>query len=251
VLKAADNSPRRRLLASTAALVCLVTAVYTVEAAEPLAVGRFAERPVDAGFGEEWTVTELPSITPARFRLEEIDGRGVVRVDADNAAASLTRALRWDPADQPWLTWQWQVDDVVSGGDIRHKAGDDLAARLYVFFDYDLDRLSWTDRVALRMARWLHGEQVPAAALCYVWANQAEPGARMWNAYTDRVRVVVLRNGDDPRMTWVSERRNLLDDYREAFGDPVPDVTGVAIAADTDQTGESVTAWFGDIRAEP
>jgi hypothetical protein len=30
----------------------------------------------------------------------------------------------------------------------------------------------------------------------------------------------------------------------------VPRVTGIAIGNDTDQTGESATAWFGDFRLE-
>lgn len=47
---------------------------------------------------------------------------------------------------------------------------------------------------------------------------------------------------------WADERRNLAVDFRNAFGDVAPFVTGIAVAADTDQTGESVTAWFGDIR---
>ena len=41
---------------------------------------------------------------------------------------------------------------------------------------------------------------------------------------------------------------DLAADFRTAFGDVKPRVTGIAIAADTDQTGETVTAWFGDIR---
>jgi hypothetical protein len=28
-------------------------------------------------------------------------------------------------------------------------------------------------------------------------------------------------------------------------------VTGVAAGSDTDQTGDTVTAWFGDLRLEP
>jgi hypothetical protein len=30
----------------------------------------------------------------------------------------------------------------------------------------------------------------------------------------------------------------------------VPRVTGIAVGNDTDQTGETVTAWFGDFRLE-
>jgi pyruvate/2-oxoacid:ferredoxin oxidoreductase beta subunit len=63
--------------------------------------------------------------------------------------------------------------------------------------------------------------------------------------------MIVLRNATDSVGNWVEEKRNLAADFRAAFGDVAPVVTGVAIAADTDQTGESVTAWFGDIGFGP
>ena len=44
--------------------------------------------------------------------------------------------------------------------------------------------------------------------------------------------------------------RHLGDDYRRSFADAngsLPDVNGVAIMTDTDDTGESATAYYGDI----
>jgi Protein of unknown function (DUF3047) len=45
----------------------------------------------------------------------------------------------------------------------------------------------------------------------------------------------------------VIEERNVLDDYRRAFGEEPPPIAGVAVMTDTDDTGASATAWFGDI----
>ena len=42
-------------------------------------------------------------------------------------------------------------------------------------------------------------------------------------------------------------RRNVADDFERLFGEPAPSVIGIAIGADTDDTEESVTAWFGDL----
>jgi len=102
------------------------------------------------------------------------------------------------------------------------------------------------------IARSLYGATVPTAALCYVWDNRHAPGTTRWNPYTDRVRTVVLRSGAPG--AWASESRDLEADFREAFGAgwkaAVPAVTGIAAGNDTDQTGERVTAWFGDFRLE-
>jgi len=46
---------------------------------------------------------------------------------------------------------------------------------------------------------------------------------------------------------WVNEERNVYEDYRKAFGEEPPMVSGVAIMTDTDNTGESAIAYYGDI----
>ena len=67
--------------------------------------------------------------------------------------------------------------------------------------------------------------------------------------------MVVLESGNARAGSWVAESRDVEADFRAAFGLPekaaVPAIDGVALSADTDQTGESVTAWFGDVRLEP
>ena len=218
-----------------------------VVANAPLALGGFSHMSPTTGFDDGWTVSELPDITPTRFELVDDDGVTVVQAQADGAAASLTRTISWDPSTHTTLNWRWRVDRVVQRSDITTKAGDDFAARLYVFFGYPLEHLSLIDRTKLRLARWLYGDRVPTAAICYVWANTEDVGTSTWNAYTDRVRVIVLRNADSETGTWVDEQRNPAEDFLAAFGKPAPQATGIAVAVDTDQTGESVTTWFGDI----
>ncbi len=209
--------------------------------------GHFSGMPLGAEFTDGWQLLALRDIKPTQFRLVEDAGVPVVRAQADAAGGSLLRSIRWDTAGHPRLQWRWRVDRVVAQGDIHSKDGDDFAARLYVMFDYPTERLSFAERAKLSIARWIYGDQVPAAALCYVWDNQAAVGTRAWNAYTDRVRMIVLRNATSGVGDWMLEQRDLVADYREAFGEAPPPVSGIAIAADTDQTGETVTAWFGDI----
>ena len=227
--------------------IAFIATVASVAAASASTIGAFSAMSTAGGFDDGWTVTTLKDVKPTQFELVD-DGQVVVRAVADNAAASLARGFRRDISDQPWLGWRWRIDRVVERSDIATRQGDDFAARLYVFFEYPLDLVSLVERTKLRLARWWYGDQVPAAALCYVWANREPPGTTTWNAYTSRARMIVLRNADRDVGSWVDERRDLAADFRAAFGDIKPIVTGIAIAADTDQTGESVTAWFGDIR---
>lgn len=210
-------------------------------------VGAFSSGSVGAAFPNGWRVAKLPGVTATRFRMVNFDGETVVQMDASKSAATLHRRVRIDPDETPMLRWRWRVRDLVDGADLYRKQGDDLPARLYVMFDYPLDKLSLIERGKILLARSAAGDMVPAAALCYVWDGKLPAGTKLWNAYSDRVRVVVVESGSRRLDQWVVEERDISADFRAAFGEEPPPVSGVAIAADTDQTGETVRAWFGDI----
>lgn len=199
-----------------------------------------------------WRPVNLGRVPPARIDLVEDGGAVVARIRAQAAAGSLTHALDADAASRPLLRWRWKVDRVVESADLARRDGDDYAARVYVTFDVPEKSLTAWERARMQLARLIHGEALPAAALCYVWDNRHAPGTTAWNAYTNQVRMVVVRQGGAGQ--WEAEARDLEADWRAAFGarypGPVPRISGVAISSDTDQTGESVTAWFGDLRLE-
>jgi hypothetical protein len=46
---------------------------------------------------------------------------------------------------------------------------------------------------------------------------------------------------------WVSEQRDVLADYRRLFGEEPGEIAAVALMTDTDNTGLSARAWYGDI----
>lgn len=123
-----------------------------------------------------------------------------------------------------------------------------MPARLYVMFDYPLSRLPLLEQGRIRLARTVAGELVPAAALCYVWDATLPVGTTLWNPYTDRVRVIVVESGPRRVGQWVSTQRDIAADFRAAFGEAPPAISGIAVGADTDQTGGSARAWIGDIR---
>lgn len=54
-----------------------------------------------------------------------------------------------------------------------------------------------------------------------------------------------------PGGRWVTEKRNLLEDYERAFGRTPPEIIGIGLMTDTDNTGEDATAYCGDIRLIP
>jgi DUF3047 family protein len=230
-----------------AAMLALTMLPVSAAAAEVLAPGLFsAEAP--GGLPQGWVAFSFARHEPQTdYRLVKVDGVTVVRAEADASASALMRRIAFDPKQYPLLRWRWKVENLLAKADIRRKEGDDFPARLYVMFDYDLGKLSFAERTKVRLARLLYGAETPAAALCYVWDNRTAPGSILPSAYTDRVRLVVLRSGPGEVGRWVTEERNLYEDFRSAFGEDPPMGSGLAIATDTDNTGERAVAYFGDI----
>ena len=179
-------------------------------------------------------------------RLAALDaGVTGLRVLSDHSASSLAVVQRVDPAATPLLRWRWRVSNSVAASDLRRKAGDDYAGRVYVLFDLPPERLRVADRLKIAAARLLHGADLPAAALCYVWGTAQAAGESGWNAYTDRLRMLVVDSGNGHAGQWREVVRDVAADFRAAFGEPVPAISGVAVAADTDNSGERVEARFG------
>ena len=88
-------------------------------------------------------------------------------------------------------------------------------------------------------------------ALCYVWGTAQAAGESGWNAYTDRLRMIVVDSGNAHVGQWRDVVRDVAADFRAAFGDPVPTISGVAVGADTDNSGDQVEARFGDLWFDP
>lgn len=229
-------------------LGCCLLVHLAWAAADPQQPAPFSTAPAGDRLPQGWTLATAANIPRAtRFDLVKDGDSTVLRAISEAAAASVTHKLELDPAQKPLLRWRWKVSRVIDKADLASKAGDDYAARVYVFFDYDIARLPFLERSKLILARTFYGADLPTATLCYVWDNRHPIGTSAWSAYTDRVRMIVLESGASKVGQWVTETRNVVADFHIAFGDEAPIISGVAVAADTDNTGETVTSYFGDI----
>ncbi len=257
---AAIRRPRRTKAAAARAKAgaMLSSAVLSFAVAPHPAAAELAEpapfsvaAPGDA-FPGEWRHQKLPKVERAnRFDLVRDGGSIVLRVRSDASASALAHPLDVEPARTPILAWRWKVSNPVAGSDFTRKDGDDYAGRVYVLFDFPVERLTFADRLKMTLARAAYGTELPTAAIAYVWGTAQPAGATGPNPYTDRVRMVVVDSGPEHAGEWVEVRRDVAADFRAAFGEAPPRITGIAVSADTDNTGERATALFGDLRFSP
>ncbi|MGE0876200.1 MAG: DUF3047 domain-containing protein [Burkholderiales bacterium] len=243
--------PRRRFLAAAAAAMLHPRAALA-QVLAPVHAMRFSALQAGAPLPAElkpYAFENQPRHT--QYALVADAGRTVLHARAEASTSGLTRELRVDPAAHPLLAWSWKAMRLVDKGDLATKDGDDFAVRLYVTFDLDTSLLSAADRMKVGLARMIYGDRVPVAALCYVWDARAPVGTFAPNAYTDRVRMVVVDSGPEKLGAWVSHQRDVAADFRRAFSLEPPAVNAVIIASDTDNTGESAEAYYGDVSFRP
>lgn len=197
-----------------------------------------------------WEPLEFRGLTRRTQYAVVRDGEiSVVQAVSEAAASGLIYPIEVDLGEYPILRWRWRVENVFDKGDVTRREGDDYAARIYVAFKYDPSRLSLGERIAYRAARFVYGD-IPGRALNYIWASRAPKNKFYSNPspFTDFSRLVVCRSGaTDPFETWFEEERNLYEDYKRAFGGEPPLVVGIGIMTDSDNTGESAVAYYGDI----
>ncbi|MEN9313942.1 MAG: hypothetical protein RIS35_335 [Pseudomonadota bacterium] len=198
-----------------------------------------------------WREIRLKSdLAPNRFRFRDWDGVRALEVRSSASMSLMARPLDVDLDSTPVLCWRWRVDGTIAAADMRSRAGDDYAARVYVSFRLPPESIGIGLKAKLAVARALWGPELPDAAINYVWDNRNPKGTEQPNAYTDRTRMVVLRSGDAEAGRWVPERRDVAADVARLFG-PRAQAVQLALAADTDNTGASVRSGFADFHFVP
>jgi hypothetical protein len=231
-------------------LACLFMLPLLVQAQSSgrIDAGLFSSSGGDATLPDGWQPLTFERISRhTGYSLVEDDGTVVIKAVSEQSASGLTRAVSIAPREYPVIQWRWKVGNVLQKGDVTSKAGDDYPARIYITFAFDPDRAGYLERLEYEAARLLLGPDVPYRAISYIWGSNSPAGTMVANSYTDRVMMFVVESGAGKLQQWVTEKRNVYEDYRKAFGDEPPMISGIAIMTDTDNTGESAVAWYGDI----
>jgi len=234
-------------LGLTLALLAVPAVIYA-QSGSVIEVGKFSDASVPDTLPAGWKPIVFKKIEKhTLYSLVKDDGTAVVKAVSEASASGLIRQIRIDPKEYPIVRWRWKVGNILNKGTVYRKDGDDYPARIYISFEYDPRKLSFSERLKYQAAKLFYGEYPPLAAINYIWESHAPIGTMVPNPFTDRVMMIVVESGADKLNQWVSEERDVYEDYKRAFGEEPPLISGVAIMTDTDNTGESATAYYGDI----
>ncbi len=215
---------------------------------EALEIGAFSAATPDRPWPDGWKPLTFPKIPQhTTYRLVKDGDRVAVKADSRASSSGLTKEILIDPKEYPIIQWQWKVSNILKAGDVSKKEGDDYPARIYVTFQYDSQKVGLFGKAKYEAARLIYGRYPPLGAINYIWESRAPAGTAVPNPFTDQVQMIVVESGSSRLDTWITEERNVYEDYKRAFGQEPPMISGVAIMTDTDNTGESAEAYYGDI----
>ncbi len=186
-------------------------------------VGQFSQQKLADWQPKKFVDQTVYSIIP----LEE---EFVLKAVSEQAASGLIKKIRVDLDRTPFLNWRWRIENELAGVfDEKQKTGDDYAARIYVV-------------VSGGFAIW------NTKALNYVWAKHSLKGDAWPNAFAKKnAAMIALRSSETPSAVWHTEKRNIRDDFKAAFGEQIQFIDAVVLMSDTDNTQNKVTAYYGDI----
>jgi hypothetical protein len=201
-------------------IMVLLSVSVSLVSADEIPVSRFNAEGLTG-----WESKSFKGMT--EYSVVKEEGRTVVKATSHAAASGMVKKVHFNPSKYRYLRWSWKIAHTIKGGDEKAKTGDDYAARIYVVFP---GRFFWQMK-----------------AVNYIWANRLPKGEHVPNPFVSNAKMLAVESGNGKAGQWVDEERDLLADYRLLFGADPPEAEAVAIMTDTDNTGGSADAWYGDI----
>jgi len=152
------------------------------------------------------------------------DGVNALRLTSDDSSFSIQKSVDIDVVRYPLMSWRWKVTRLPDGGDFRKSKTDDQAAQLFLAFSR-------------------------TRAIVYIWDTSAPQGLAANAAAPPfmTVKAVVVRSGGSETGRWLTETRNVYNDYKKLFGREPQSVGGIRIQINSQHTSSAAESYFADL----
>lgn len=225
----------------------LMNSAFLAQAAEPCRTRNLDFSQKSAG----WTHVPLSKFKKDTvYQAPHPDRPAIVRGAAVSSASLFAARFQSTMEVPASISWRWKTDALVPGADNRDKNREDAPLRVMVGFDGDHATLPEIEKKRFKRARSLSGRNLPFALLMYIWSDHVPVGTAIPSAHTSQIKMLVAASGVEGLGRWQMVKRNLADDYRQAFGAEPGPVIGVAVMTDTDNTRTTAAGEYADILME-
>jgi hypothetical protein len=210
----------------TAVLLLVLTA--TVSAAAQVVVEDWSapaagSKGIPAGWkGQNWGSPKYD------FTVVMADGQRALHLHSANEGSTISREIKGkvNLKETPILEWTWKVTTLPRDGNSCRKATDDQAAQVFVVWPR-------------------FPEAVRSQIIGYVWDTTQPTGAICKSEKTGTVTYVVVRSGPAELGKWLTERRNVAEDFKRIYGTEPDAPSALSIAIDSNDTKSSAESFVG------
>ncbi len=203
------------------ALMFLVAALPAA-AGDSIIVADFSTWPAAPAVPSGWDL--MVKSGKADFTVSADDGLKALHLKCNDSSFAFERSVNIDLKRNPVLTWKWKATTLPAGGDFRHSRSDDQAAQLFIAF-------------------------TKTKSIVYIWDTTAPEGLEESTSPVPflTVKVIVVRSGSAQAGKWLTESRNVYDDYKRLYGEEPPAVKGIRIQINSQHTGTLAESSFADV----
>lgn len=216
----------RHRLVPVLLLLCAATVAW---AADQVVVEEWPQAAGSKGIPPGWKGQNWGS-PKYDFTVVQEAGRKALHMKSAGDGSTVSKDIKGkvDLKATPVLEWSWKAVALPKGGDSRKKATDDQAAQIFV---------AWPR----------FPEAVRSRIIGYVWDTTAPVGTIVKSEKTGTVTYVVLRSGTAEAGQWITERRNVAEDFRKIYGEDAESPGAVSISIDSNDTNSVAESFMGAI----
>ena len=136
-----------------------------------------------------------------------------------------------------------RLQHCVNFHDFRRLARRRLPRPIFDYIDGATD-----DEVVQVYVTWPRfPEAVRSRIIGYVWDTTAPVDAVAKSEKTGTVTYVVVRSGPAALGQWLTDRRDVREDYRRIYGEEPENPGAISVAINTNNTGSSAEAFVGPL----
>ena len=147
-----------------------------------------------------------------------------VKARSFNTGIQILKKIDVELKDFPVFSWKWRIIKFPGNGVITEKLKGDNGGSVYVIFSGFIFR----------------------SVIKYAWSNYYSK--ETFIDKNSRMKIIVLRDKNDPLNSWLIENRNILEDYKKFFGKDAPSISAIAIMTDSDETNSYAEADYANFK---
>src|SRR6267143_4851657 len=160
----------------------------------------------------------------------EDEGQHILRLRSNDDSSTIAKEIKGkvNLKETPILEWAWKSTVLPKGGNSCRKSTDDQAGQIFVVWPR-------------------FPEALRSRIIGYVWDTTQPVGTICKSEKTGTVTYVVVRSGPADLNKWVTETRNVVEDFKKIYGEAPDDPSVLSLSIDSNDTNTTSEAMYGPI----